>query len=121
MNAELVAGISRPPRREDYEPIVKGLRPLVEGEELTLRSSLLLMRDRAMATKQAACAPSWALLDVVERVASESALNHKLQVDELRELRRLCLNCVASASSFDTLFQPRIPGLDQGEADASRG
>jgi hypothetical protein len=118
MNAELAPGISRPPRREDYEPIIRGLRPLVDGEELMLRSSLLLMRDRSMATKQSACAPAWALLDVVERVASESALNHKLQVDELRELRRLCLNCVASASSFDALFHPRLPGLDDGEAVA---
>jgi hypothetical protein len=116
MNAELAPGISRPPRREDYEPIIRGLRPLVHGEELMLRSSLLLMRDRSMATKQSACAPAWALLDVVERVASESALNHKLQIDELREIRRLCLNCVASASSFDALFHPRLPGLDDGEA-----
>ncbi len=109
--------LHRPPRREDYEAIVKGLRPIIEGEELTLRSSLLLMRDRAMATKNSACAPAWTLLDVVERVASECALNHKLHVDELRELRRLCLNCVASASSFDTLFHPRLPGLDDGEAN----
>lgn len=116
MNAPLPAGVSRPPRREDYESIVKGLRPFIEGEELMLRSSLLLMRDRSMATKQSACAPAWALLDVVERVASESALNHKLSVDELRELRRLCLNCVASASSFDTLFHPRLP-LGEGEVD----
>jgi hypothetical protein len=123
--------------RCDYEPIVSGVPgtqsplstvglavnapdDLGRGEEpvrLMLRSSLLLMRDRAMACKNAACAPSWALLDVVERVASESALNHALEVEQLRELRRLCLNVVASASSFDTLFQPRLPGLDDGEAD----
>jgi hypothetical protein len=78
----------RPPRREDYEAIVKGLRPLCDGEELMLRSSLLLMRDRAMATKGVACAPAWALLDVVEQVASESALNHRMKLDDLRELRR---------------------------------
>jgi hypothetical protein len=113
MSAELPAGISRVPQRSDYEGIVKGLRPLCDGEELMLRSSLLLMRDRAMATKQRACAPAWALLDVVESIASECALNHKLAVDDLRELRRLCLNCVASASSFDTLFQPRLP-LEEG-------
>jgi hypothetical protein len=115
MNAEVVPGISRPPRREDYIPIVKGLRPFIGDEELTLRSSLLLMRDRAMATKQRACAPAWALLDVVESIASECALNHKVALDDLRELRRVCLNCVASASSFDTLFQPRLP-LEEGVA-----
>jgi hypothetical protein len=120
MNAEIIPGVSRPPRREDYEPIVKGLRPFIEGEELMLRSSLLLMRDRAMATKNAACAPSWALLDVVENIASENALNHKLSVEELRTIRQLCLNCVASASSFDALFHPRLP-LENGEANDPRG
>jgi hypothetical protein len=118
MNApELVPGISRVPRREDYEGVVKGLRPFVCGEELSLRSSLLLMRDRAMATKSRACEPSWHLLDVVERVASENAMNWKVTVDDLREIRRLCLNCVASASSFDALFHPRLPGLEDGEAN----
>ena len=116
MTAPLPEGVARVPRREDYFPIVKGLRPFLADEEVELRASLLLMRDRAMATKPRACTPAWALLDVVENVASESALNHKLAVDELRELRRLCLNCVASASSFDTLFQPRLP-LDDGEAN----
>jgi hypothetical protein len=107
----------RPPRREDYEPIVKGLRPLCAGEELMLRTSLLLMRDRAMATKQIACEPAWHLLDVVEREASSAALDHRITLDDLRELRRLCIMCVCNASSFDTLYQPRLPGLDEGEAN----
>lgn len=117
MNApEIVPGVSRPPRRSDYEQIVKGLRPLCDGDELLLRSSLLLMRDRAMATKPIACEASWALLDLVEREASEAALNSRIPLEDLRELRRLLLNCVAAASSFDTLYQPRLPGIDQGEA-----
>jgi hypothetical protein len=117
VNAEVVPGVSRPPRREDYEPIVKGLRPFIEGEELVLRSSLLLMRDRAMATKFSACEPSWHLLEVVERVASENAMNWRVTIDDLREIRRLCVMCVTNASGFDALFQPRLP-LDEGEADA---
>lgn len=119
MNAprEIVAGVVRPPRASDYEPIVRGLRPCISDEELKLRSSLLLMRDRAMATKGASttCAPSWALLDLVERVASENAMNHQVPVETLAELRRLCVMCVTAASSFDTLFQPRLP-LEDGEA-----
>jgi hypothetical protein len=114
MNAEVIPGIARPPRRSDYEPIVRGLKPLCDGEELDLRSSLLLMRDRAMATKPRACEPAWRLLDVVENVARETALNPRMGLEQLRELRRLCLNTVATASSFDTLYQPRLP-LD-GEA-----
>jgi hypothetical protein len=114
VNAEVVPGIARPPRRSDYVSIVKGLLVLCDGEELELRSSLLLMRDRAMATKPRACEPSWHLLDVIENVARETALNPRMGVEQLRELRRLCLNTVATASSFDTLYQPRLP-LD-GEA-----
>jgi hypothetical protein len=113
----IIAGVSRPPRREDYEPIVRGLRPMVGDEELTLRSSLLLMRDRAMSTKNAACAPAWMLLDVVERIGSENAMNHRVPVDDLREMRRICLNIACAASSLDALFHPRLP-LDKGEAGA---
>lgn len=108
----------RPPRRSDYEPIVRGLRPLCDGEELMLRTSLLLMRDRAIATKPRACEPSWALLDLVECEASEAALNHRVKVEDLRELRRLLLNVASAASSFDTLYQPRLPGVVEGEANA---
>lgn len=113
---QIVPGVSRPPRREDYEAIVKGMRPFVDGEELTLRSSLLLMRDRAMATKQNASEYAWRLLDVVERVGADHAMNHRVDVDSLREMRRICLNIVAAASSFDAMYQPRLH-LDEGEAD----
>lgn len=117
MNAEVVPGVARPPRRADYEPIVKGLKPLCDGEELMLRSSLLLMRDRAIATKQRACASSYALLDVVEREASDAALNHRVPLDDLRELRRLCIQCVYISAGFDAMYQPSLPGMDEGEAD----
>jgi hypothetical protein len=116
MTEQAAIASMRVPRRSDYEPIVKAMRPLCEGEELELRASLLLMRDRAMATKGMACTPAWALLDVVENVANESALSFAVSKNQLRELRRLCLNCVAAASSFDTLYQPRLPGIDKGEA-----
>jgi hypothetical protein len=119
MIAPLPDGIARPPNRTDYEPIVRGLRPFVGEEELMLRSSLLLMRDRAMATKSSASEYAWSLLDVVERVAAEHAMNHRVDVESLREMRRLCLNIVCAASSFDAMYQPRLPGID-GEANASR-
>lgn len=109
--------VTPPPRRADYEPIVRGLRPLCDGEELMLRSSLLLMRDRAIATKQIACQPSYMILEVVERIASENALNHLIDLDTLRELHRLCVRSVTCASGFDGVFQPRLPGIDHGEAD----
>lgn len=107
----------RVPRTEDYFPIVRGLRPFVKEEELELRSSLLLMRDRAMATKPRACEAAWILLDLVERQASDVAMNHRVNIDDLREIRRLCIRCVTAASGFDAIYQPRLP-LDEGEADA---
>lgn len=107
----------RPPRREDYDPIVKGLRPFCDGEELELRTSLLLMRDRAIATKPIACASSWALLDIVEKEAAEVAFR-SIPIDDLREFRRLCVRCVSTASGFDVLYQPHLPGLEEGEANA---
>jgi hypothetical protein len=116
MNAEIVPGVSRAPTRSDYEPIVRGLRPLCGGEELELRTSLLLMRDRAMATKLRASEYAWGLLDVVERVGADHAMNHKVDVESLREMRRICLNIVCAASSFDAMMQPRLP-LDEGEAN----
>jgi hypothetical protein len=112
---EIVPGVARPPQRSDYEPIIKGLRPLCDGEELMLRSSLMLMRDRAIATKSRACEPAWLLLDVVERVGAEHAMNHRVDVESLREMRRICLNIVCAASSFDAMYQPRLP-LEDGEA-----
>jgi hypothetical protein len=104
----------RSPRRSDYDAIVRGLRPFVGEEELILRTSLLLMRDRAMATKPIACESSWALLDIVEREAAEAALNHRVSIEDLRELRRLCVMCVMNASGFDMLYRPKAP--ETGEA-----
>lgn len=105
MNA-LPEGISRAPRRSDYYPIVRGMRPFLSDEEVDLRSSLLLLRDRALATKPRCCEYAWRLLDTVERIASEHAMNPRVDIKGLREMRRICLNVVASASSFDTLYRP---------------
>lgn len=116
MNAPLPEGVSRVPRRSDYEPIVRGLRPFLNDEEVELRASLLLMRDRAMATKPTVCQPSWMLLDTVERIASENAMNARVDLETIRELRRVCINIVCAASSLEAVFQPKLP-LGDGEAN----
>lgn len=95
----------RPPMRQDYERTVRGLMPSCTGEELMLRSSLLLMRDRAAATKFRASESGWALLDVIEREAGRVALAG-ISLDDLREVRRLCVRCAAIASGFDMLCAP---------------
>lgn len=116
--SETVPGVTRLPRRDDYTPIVKAHLPchrFADGE-LVIRTSLLLMRDQAMATKRYASEPSWKLLDVVERCASDAALNRRVSLDDLREFRRLCSACVTTARDFDVLYQPIAS--DEGEANA---
>lgn len=120
MNAP--ASSYRPPRREDYEPIVRGMIPFCDGDELRLRTGLLLLRDRAMATKAGAVnsgmsQSAWALLDIVEREASESAFQ-AMPIEVLSEFRELCVKCVVIAQAFDRIYQPKLPGMDEGE-DAS--
>jgi hypothetical protein len=44
-------------------------------------------------------------------------MNWRVTIEDLREIRRLCVMCVTNASGFDALFQPRLR-LDEGEADA---
>lgn len=96
------------PGRAAYEPNVLVFLPGTQGEELKLRAGLLLMRDRAMATKPGACEESWRLLDVVEHVAGRDALR-PMPLDELREIRRLAWLAVLAASGFDQLFAPKLP------------
>ena len=100
----LPVGAYRPPRRDDYEAIVRAMVPHCEGEVLILRSSLLFLRDRAVATKPIASESGWALLDIIEREASQVAFR-SIPLDDLREIRRLCVRCVMTASGFDMLEQ----------------
>lgn len=119
MNApgEIVKGVSR----TDYEAVVKSLRPHVGDEELKLRSSLLLARDVAMATKAYACESAWKLLDVIERETSAVALDHHFKPDDLRKVHELVKHCAIAAQGFDKLYQPMFPGISDGEANAKRG
>ena len=118
MNAQIIPGVARPPNRSDYEPIVRAHMATrhVEGEELMLRASLLLVRDRAIATKFISCEPSYTLLELVEKEAGDAALNHRATIEQLRELRRLIGICVTTASGFEMLCRPRSSNV--GEANA---
>lgn len=99
------------PKREDYEPAVKCFLPSAHGEELELRASLLLMRDRALATMPIACEEAWTLLDLVQRTAGRDAFR-SMRMDELREIKRLLIRIISTASGFDGLWAPQ---LDLGE------
>lgn len=101
------------PKREDYEPAVKCFLPGVSGAELDLRSSLLLMRDRSMAQKPAACEEAWAILDIVERTAARDAFR-PMGVDELAEVKRLLIRLVSTAAGFDSMW---APAFDLGDGE----
>jgi hypothetical protein len=101
------APLNHYPKREDYEPAVRAFLPGVAEDELGLRAGLLLMRDRAMATKPIACEESWHLLDLVERTAGREAFR-SMPIDELNEVRRLLIRCVSTASGFDSLYAPQL-------------
>lgn len=91
------------PKREDYEPIVLNFLPTAEGEGLKLRASLLLMRDRCIATKPIACEESWHILDLVERTVSRDAFR-SMPETELAMIRYIVRKLVTAASEFDALF-----------------
>ena len=101
------------PQRADYEPTVKALRPGCTGEELDIRASLLLMRDRAMSVKRRSSEPGWVVLDVVEKLASDNALQ-PMPLDDLKEIHRLAIRLVSCASGLDAVFAPGLP-LEKGK------
>lgn len=95
------------PRRSDYEPIVQTFMPAAKGLELELRSALLLMRDRCVAVKPAACEESWQILDLVERTATRDAFR-SMPLEELKRIRWTLLRLVGAASDFDAMFAPPL-------------
>jgi hypothetical protein len=68
------------------------------------------MRDRAISTKPIACEEAWQLLDLVERTASRDAFR-SAGLDELREIKRLLIRLVSTASGFDNLFGSQLDGV----------
>ena len=101
------------PAHKAYESNVVMFLPGCEGEELDLRARLLLMRDRAMATKPIASEEGYALLDLIERTASRDAFR-SMPIEELRTIRYILVKLVGAASDFDCLFAPQ---LEMGEAN----
>lgn len=96
------------PKREDYEPHVRVFAPWAEGEELSIRASLLLTRDRALATKKFCCEAAWPVLDHVERMAGRFAFQ-TMAFDDLKQLRYILTMLVAQASNLEALFAPELP------------
>lgn len=100
-------------RREDYEPNVLAFVPSAQGEELEIRSALLLMRDLCMAAKAHASDQGWVLYGLVEQTVSLQAFA-AMPIERLRELRLVCRRCIATAAGFDDLFALPVGGTDAG-------
>jgi hypothetical protein len=98
MNAP--ANIRLAKRRDEYRPTVERMLPGVEGEELQLRCSLLLMRDSASATLRHCSEDAAGVLQQVESLAAVYAFT-PLPLDELRELRRTLVRLTSCASGLE--------------------
>jgi hypothetical protein len=108
---DVIAGM-RPPKRSDYAPVVKGLIPLCEGEELQMRCSILLVRDKSLASMRRCSEESHGVLAEVHRLASQYAFE-AIPTEELRELRYRLVMLTACASGLE-MFAYRLACPDGG-------
>lgn len=103
-----------PHQREAYAPIVQRFLPGCEGEELATRCSLLLMRDRALTHSRACSDEAFPVLGQVERLTSTYAYA-SMRLEQLKELRRLCVMLVANASGLEAFaYDLAYPEEGQG-------
>lgn len=107
MNA--LSRIEPTPERMVYVPLVQRYLPGCSGQELGLRCSMLLMRDKATAVLRDCCPETAQILEAVERIATTHAFQPMSQ-ERLERARYNLLRLVATASNFQ--------GLSQGEIHA---
>lgn len=103
------------PARDRYKPIVLHHCPGCEGETLSLRCSLLLIRDNAASALRRCSDESAGVLTEVQRLAATYAFA-PIPTDELKELRRALLNLTASASSIEA-FAYRFSNGERDEGE----
>lgn len=101
--------------RDKYVPIVRHHMPHCEGEELSLRCSLLLMRDQAASRLDKCSEEAWPTLSEVNRLATLYAYR-RIPLGELRDLRRRLIQLTMCASGLE-MFAYRLAypgGTDAG-------
>lgn len=101
------------PARDRYLPIVKHHLPACEGTELTLRCSLLLMRDNATSNLRRCSAASAGVLSEVERLATLYAYA-PMPNEQLAELRYQLLRLTAAASGLEQFAYRLSGGTNEG-------
>lgn len=101
------------PAREKYALIVQHHCPSAQGEELSLRCSILLLRDKATSNARHCADEAAPILHEIERLATLYAYSN-IPTDELKELRYRLLQLTQTASGLN-MFAYRL----SGGADAS--
>ena len=115
MNAEA-------PRWQQYIPTVQAFMPGCDGDELRERCGLLLMRDRAAATKASCAEESYYLLEHIERVATNHAFRG-MPLHYLRRLRYELVKVVSAASGLELFARGDLTPDEAapGEGEDGRG
>lgn len=105
-------------RRDDYIPQVKAFVPLCDGEELTLRCSILLARDMATKQMQRCSEESYGILAAIAGLASRYAFA-AMPIERLEELRYEIVRLVSCASGIEMFaFKLSSPDAEAGGQDA---
>lgn len=105
-----------PKRAALYEPQVRAFMPGVEGEELSLRCSILLARDQATRGMTRCSDEAAGVLAEVERLARDVAFN-RLPLDILRDVRAQLVRLLSCATGLETIAY-RIAHPGEGGVDA---
>lgn len=102
--------------RERYVPIVKHHMPHCDGEELSLRCALLLMRDQAASRLDKCSEEAWPTLNEVNRLATLYAYR-RIPLEELRDLRQRLIQLTMCASGLE-MFAYRLACPEAGGSNA---
>jgi hypothetical protein len=106
------ARISLP--RDAYIPAVTRLMPSVHGDELSLRCSLMLMRDQASSALRRCTEDAFGLLTALEALATRYVFQ-EMTVDELKQVRWMLVSLTATASSVNGFALGRLAPPAGGE------
>lgn len=94
------------PARDRYIPIVRHHVPLCEGDELSIRCSILYTRDLATAGLRRASDEAAGILTEIQRLATDNAFR-RVPIEELTELRAQLVRLLSCASGLE-MFAHRI-------------
>lgn len=89
-------------RWQDFRTTVLPIFPRAQGEELEMRSRLLLIRDLALRALGYATEEAYPLLHAVSEMAGRYALT-PVTLPQLREMRRILVMTSAAANSMQVL------------------